>query len=356
MDLRLTTYSEMRSKGPIPASILFCGEAPGAEEEMLGIPFVGTSGKELDKLCLEAGLDPASCYFTNVFRKRPVDNKIENFCVKNRELGISGMPALQPGQYVMREFASELERFYSEIEEVKPNVICPLGNAACWAVFRQTPKITALRGRIREASIRGFKYKVLPTFHPAYLFRSWKDRVVVAQDLRKLKREARWPDVRIPVRHVLVDPTFAEADEFLERALHSNEITLDVETLSGQISVFGVGLRPDLAAAIPFIDTRTLNWCYWTEANELKLVRKIRRLCAKRSVVKICQNGLYDITYLWENWRCPIVSFDEDTMLQAHALWPELKKDLGTLATFHTDEPAWKTMRLRNRDDYKREE
>src|SRR5262245_51776639 len=121
MDLKLPNLTEMRSKGPKDAKIMFCGEAPGAEEEMLGIPFVGASGRELDKLCTEAGIDPASVYMTNVLRRRPQDNKIENFCVKNREFGVMGMPALQPGQYLMREFNSELERFYDEIEEVKPN-------------------------------------------------------------------------------------------------------------------------------------------------------------------------------------------------------------------------------------------
>lgn len=356
MEQRLTIWPEMRSKGPKDAKILFIGEAPGGEEEMLGLPFMGASGRELDKLCVEAGIDPASTYMTNVLRKRPQDNKIENFCVKNKELGITGMPALQPGMYLMREFHGELERLYDEIAEVKPNVICTLGNTPSWALFRQTPKITSLRGRVREATIRGFRYKVLPTFHPAYLFRNWKDRVVVATDIRKLHRESRWPDLRIPQRLVLVDPTFKEVMDYLDLVEHCNEATIDVETLEGQISVFGIGRSPWEACVIPFIDTRTPSWCYWSEANEIKIVKRLRYICSLERVIKITQNGMYDIAYIWANWRAPLRGFDEDTMLQAHALWPELRKDLGTLATFHTDEAAWKTMRLRNRDDYKREE
>lgn len=350
------SYPPMKASGPADARIMCIGEAPGAEEEMLGRPFVGWSGKELRKMLLQSGIDPAGVYMTNVFFRRPQENKIENFCTRKKELGISGMPSLSPGNFVQANFAPELERLYDEIQKVKPNVICALGNTPCWAVFRQTPKITALRGRVRETSIRGTKYKVVPTFHPAYILRQWKERVVVLQDFHKAKREAGYPDLRLPHRQVLVDPTFSEAREFLENCLHANEITIDVETSHGQITVCGIGLSPTKAAVIPFVDWRKPDLCYWHVEQEIVLVKLFRKILASPKVTKILQNALYDITYFWENWRAPFRGELEDTMLIQHALWPELKKDLGTLASIHTDEAAWKTMRLRGRDDFKREE
>ena len=78
---------------------------------------------------------------------------------------------------------------------------------------------------------------------------------------------------------------------------------------------------------------------------ELQIVKAFRWIPGDEKVVKIFQNGLYDITYLWENWRAKVLGPLENTMLQQHAMWPELRKDLGTLASIHTDEAAWKTMR-----------
>lgn len=349
-------YPEMRPSGPLAARIMCIGEAPGAEEQMLGLPFVGWSGKELTKLLTEAGISREATYMTNVFFRRPHENKIENFCTKNKERGIAGMPALQPGQFVLSDFGPELERLYDEIAKVKPNVICALGNTPSWALFRQTPKITALRGRVREAFIRGQKYKVVPTFHPAYILRNWKDRVILLQDLYKLRRESQEPIMRLPQRRVLIDPTYSEVMNFLDICFKAKELTFDVETKERQITVCGIGISRGVAAVIPFVDTRKEDYCYWPLEQEVAIVKRMRKLLAARGIKMIFQNGMYDIVYFWENWRALILGDLEDTMLIQHALWPELKKDLGTLASVHTDEAGWKTMRLRLRDDFKREE
>ena len=336
---------------------MLIGEAPGVEEVMQGSPFVGASGKELRRMLKQVGIDPASVWMTNVFFSRPPDNKIENFTQRaEMKNGIPGFPALFPGRYVIADFHHEITRLYDEIELVRPNVLCCLGNSSCWAILKQTPKITALRGRVHTVSIRGVQYKVLPAYHPAYILRNWKDRVVTLADFGKLKRESLYPDVRIPHRQVLVDPTLAEALEALNRARHSERITLDVETKAGQITICGIGLSPGEAAVIPFMDLRNENGSYWTLEEEVLVVKAFRELLASSSVCKIFQNGLYDMTYFWENWRAQMNNCSEDTMLLQHALWPELKKDLGTLASIHTDEASWKMMRFRNRDDFKRDE
>jgi uracil-DNA glycosylase len=346
----------MRPSGPKDAKIMLIGEAPGIEEMMQGAPFVGASGKELRRMLKQAGIDPVSCWLTNVFFSRPPDNKIENFTQRvEMKNGIAGFPALFPGRYVISDFAYEIERLYDEIATVRPNVLCCLGNSSCWAVLRQTPKITALRGRVVHATIRGVQYKVLPTYHPAYILRNWKDRVVTLADFGKLKRESLFPDIRVPHRRILVDPTFSEALDAIRRARQSDCISLDVETSHGQITICGIGLSPTESAVIPFMDLRHENGSYWTHSEEIQIVKAFRDLLAS-PVVKIFQNGMYDMTYFWENWRARLHNCSEDTMLLQHALWPELKKDLGTLASLHTDEAPWKMMRFRNRDDFKRDE
>jgi uracil-DNA glycosylase len=350
-------YPSMRPSGPKTAKIMLIGEAPGMEEMMQGAPFVGASGKELRRMLTQVGIDPRSCYMTNVFFSRPPDNKIENFTQRQEmKNGITGFPPLFPGRYVIADFAHEIERLYDEIELVRPNILCCLGNSSCWAVLRQTPKITAIRGRVHICTIRGVQYKVLPAYHPAYILRNWKDRVVTLADFSKLKREALYPDVRVPSRQILVDPTLGEALLVLQRANHANEISLDVETRNSQITVCGIGFSPGEAAVIPFMDLRRENGSYWSHGEEVRIIREFRKVLANPSVVKVFQNGMYDMAYFWENWKAPMRNCSEDTMLMQHALWPELKKDLGTLASIHTDEASWKMMRFRNRDDLKKDE
>ena len=65
--------------GPLDAKIMVVGEAPGADEEIAGVPFVGTSGTELTKMLNEAGILRSECFLTNVCKYRPPENKIENF-------------------------------------------------------------------------------------------------------------------------------------------------------------------------------------------------------------------------------------------------------------------------------------
>src|SRR3990167_8868100 len=68
---------QVPGEGPVPARIMIVGEAPGFEEERSGHPFVGASGRELDKLLHEAGILRSECFTSNVCRERPPDNKIE---------------------------------------------------------------------------------------------------------------------------------------------------------------------------------------------------------------------------------------------------------------------------------------
>lgn len=353
----MNKYPLMRASGPVESKIMLIGEAPGVEEMLQGQPFVGTSGKELTRMLASAGINVEHCYRTNVFYARPTDNKIENFCDKGTDFAIEGFPALFPGKYVNAVHAPEIERLYDEILRVRPNVICALGNTPSWALFRETPKISNLRGRIKVAEIRGVQFKVLPTYHPAFILRNWSERVITITDFQKLKREAAFPDLRLPSRKVLVDPTFREACEFFkEHVLTAKRIVLDVETAQKQITVCGVAVSPYLAAVIPFVDWRKDDKSYWSHEEECYMVQLFRHVLADWNIVKILQNGMYDLAYFVDNWQAKPQNFQEDPMLMQHAMWPELRKGLADLASIHTDEAAWKMMRLKNRDDIKRDE
>src|SRR3990167_4124844 len=138
--------------GPKPAKIMLIGEAPGAEEEFEGKPFVGKSGKLLDDLLLKAGLNRSAMRIDNVVPYRPPDNKMDR-------LGELNMKA-----------SDFYLRLHKEIEETNPNIIIAAGGTALEALTHYD-SITKWRGSIIKSAIDMGSKKVIPVVHPAAIFR-----------------------------------------------------------------------------------------------------------------------------------------------------------------------------------------
>jgi len=153
--------------------IMFIGEAPGRDEDRMGLPFVGRAGKLLDKMLAAIGLDRASnVYITNVLNWRPPDNR-------------------DPSP---EEAAMCLPFLRRHIELVKPEIIVLLGAVAARHVLGKTDGIMRLRGRWLEYHAGGKMVPVMPTLHPAYLLRqpahkklAWRDLQAVAGKIKSLR-------------------------------------------------------------------------------------------------------------------------------------------------------------------------
>jgi DNA polymerase len=337
---------------------MLIGEAPGEDEERTGFPFMGYSGQELDRLLVEAGLRRMDCFITNVLETRPPNNKLaEYFCVKKSECG-HDFPPLSAGKYLHRELLPELRRLASELLIVRPNVIVALGNTALWALTGQTG-IGKVRGAVTVSSasapcgVPGLK--VLPTYHPAAL-RDWSLRPIILADLIKAKREAEFPEIRRPERWILVNPTLEEVLEWADCMIEQPPrlLSIDTETAGGFIKCISFSPDPAHAFVIPFYAKHQPDHCYWSFDDEIKVRRAIQQVLVCPAP-KLFQNGLYDIQYIRkEKWK--ILNMDEDTMILQHALYPELPKSLGFLGSIHTNEAAWKLMRTRAEDTFKRED
>lgn len=132
--------------GDPDADLLFVGEGPGAEEDRLGEPFVGRSGKLLDKLLLdEMGITRSSCYIANVVKCRPPGNR-------------DPLPD---------EIATCRPYLELQLELIAPKVVVTLGNFAAQLLLETRQGVTKLRGRAYP-----FRDGVLiPTVHPAYALR-----------------------------------------------------------------------------------------------------------------------------------------------------------------------------------------
>ncbi len=149
--------------GPPDADLLFVGEAPGQEEDLQGEPFVGRSGKLLDKLVLqEMGLDRSAFAITNVVKCRPPGNR-------------DPLPA---------EIEACRPWLEAQLELVAPRVVVTLGNFAAQLLLGTTLGVTKLRGQAYPFG-RG---RLVPTFHPAYALRGGAEIVAaVRADLVRAK-------------------------------------------------------------------------------------------------------------------------------------------------------------------------
>jgi uracil-DNA glycosylase family 4 len=136
-------------EGPLNASIMFVGEAPGRSEDLEGRPFVGSAGKLLDSLLSSIGVERDGVYITNVVKCRPPGN---------REPFDSEVRACNP--YLRRQ-----------ISMIKPKIIVALGRIAGRTLYEMAglrwDSIRAARGRVERVRVEGVDLMLTVTFHPA---------------------------------------------------------------------------------------------------------------------------------------------------------------------------------------------
>jgi len=336
----------------MPYKMMLVGEAWGEQEAEAGEPFVGPSGRVLNMLLSATGIPRKEVYLTNVFNLRPSpsSNELRHLCGPKSE-ALPGYPALSSGKYVRAEYASELDRLFSEIKREAPNVIVAAGATPAWALLGSTG-IRKVRGApsytYGVAASRVGQIKVLPTYHPSAVMREWKLRPIVLADLDKAKREAEFPEIRRPEREFWLAPTIADLHAFEARFITPGcDLSIDIETNNGQVTCIGFAPSPSVALVVPFIDPTVAHGNYWESmSQELAAWKFVKRLC--ESHPGIFQNGLYDVHYLWKVYGIRCFGLKDDTMLLHHSLQPEMEKGLGFLGSVYTDEPAWKFMRAKH--------
>ncbi|MFA6244498.1 MAG: uracil-DNA glycosylase family protein [Candidatus Hydrogenedentales bacterium] len=364
--------------------IVIIGEAKTAEDHRINSSFVSAGGVELLRLLNESGIitltpndksfisdyyrrgDPRSIdsvwkahpsiFRTNVFQIHPPANKLEWFCGPRAD-GIPGYPALIASKYVRKEFESELDRLGDEIIARDPNLIIGLGNTALWALCARTG-VGKLRGTTQLTTHCVSGYKLLPTYHPASLFRQWENRPTTIMDLMKAKREADFPDIRRPKCEIWIEPTLDDIERFFNDYVRSgcDLLSVDIETAGSRITCIGFAPSGERAIVIPFDDARAKGGSYWPDrASEARAWELIRSVLIDGSIPKLFQNGMYDIAFLWRSVGIGVRGCAHDTMLLSHALQPESLKGLGYLGSIYTDFGAWKVDHKNRHETIKRD-
>ena len=171
--LKKTATNLVFGDGNPTADVMFIGEAPGADEDRQGLPFVGVSGQMLDRMLGFIGLDRTNFYITNMLYWRPPGNRTPTDA----------------------EVATCLPFLARHIRLVDPKVLVLVGGRSAKSLLQTSQGITKLRGRWAEVEMEGFDTPIpaLPTLHPAYLLRNsaqkryaWRDALILRERLDEL--------------------------------------------------------------------------------------------------------------------------------------------------------------------------
>ncbi len=162
-ELASTRTQTVFGAGHVRAKLVFVGEAPGFDEDRQGLPFVGKAGQLLTKMIEAIGMTRKEVFICNVLKCRPPQNRNP----KPEEV-INCAPYL-----------------WAQLDVIKPKIICALGNFAAQNLLQTTKPISQLRGSVHET--RGFR--VICTFHPAYLLRNPDDKRKAWEDLKRVRQE-----------------------------------------------------------------------------------------------------------------------------------------------------------------------
>lgn len=344
------------TSGPRDSKVLIVGEAWGAEEQREQRPFCGFSGKELDRILFDAGLNRQACLCTNVVDAHPQGNDFTQFLERgsrNAELfrGVNATPTLRAGHAKLQNL----------INAVRPKLIIGCGNWPLWALTSHA-KLSTQKGYRLPSGIMNWRgsqtwterisdghnatrYPYLPIIHPAAILRSWDLRHITCQDLRAraarfLNGKCSW-EAKDPVYLAdgRFDPLVEQLNTWLDRAASGPfTICCDVETWKRR-ELCVVGLSDGKTSiCIPFFyfdEMGTLVDCFTLE-QETMLSTLIRRLLQHPSTRITNQNYSYDWQYLFRFLGIEKVpAFD--TMLAHHLLWPGTPKDLAYLASLYCD-------------------
>lgn len=327
---------------------MLVGEAPGANEEREGKPFVGGSGVLLDQMLNRSGLRRSECFLTNIAHKQPPGNEFKWFFTKE------GQPWLVQGIIQLKK----------DIETIKPNLVIALGGQALQVLTGKKP-ISDWRGSILQSTLVSAQ-KTIGTIHPAAALRIWENKAIIETDLRRCVEESRTAAIVLPNRKFFLPGSVVtlragtswtrinniyDKGSLVDEMMASQWLAIDIEcwqTDSGRWKLACVGFsdRPDRALVL--------------DANDSGDMLFVRALCGCPAQ-KVMQNGMFDYSVL-RDLGIEVTNFTWDTMIAHHTLMAEcagggdemaalsgkkstsvFKKGLAFQTSIYTKEPFYKS-------------
>lgn len=331
MFIQTQERSNLPGSGRKESKIAIVGDYTDGFDANARKPFSGPGGTILENCLHNAGLIRAECYFTNLFKVQ-TSNPMRFFVEKNN----GRFNFTEEGQ----QYADILKE---ELEGVDCNIIVACGPAAL-AALCDLGHLSMYRGYVFPSSLLVDR-KVIPTFHPKQALRGmYTYRYLIAADLRKVKEESEFSELRRPERTLVYKHDCLEdALQWLDYFTGQEQVGFDIEVINYEVSCISFSSTPDLAIVVP-ISGR------WSLDEELQIWRGIQRVLGNPSSTKIVQNGMFDIPFLLTRNGIVVRGPIHDTMVGHSILYPELQKGLGFLGSIYCGATEyWKdTVKFKN--------
>jgi len=337
--------------GPLGAKLAIVGESPSYEEINQGKGFVGPSGKELTRLCKDAGFNRDNCWVTNVVKEFVQPSS------KDKKIPF-GVRCAQQKIDIMKH-VNELRQ---EISDIKPNCILALGGTALWAITgkqkrsrtksvrdenddednpKWKPAIQSFRGSI----LWGMGTKCVSTFHPAHLLhqeegiKGYWNRQVMIFDMRRAWMQAQFPELNLPKRNLYIARNSYQILDFFDRHKNMTRPAVDIEAINCFPACIGTAFTPHEGICVPLWNLPNKGIEYIHDS-EMPVVWKILAEKLYRDDI-VGQNFGYDRDKI-KRLGFVIKRLASDTMLKAFAISPEMPKNLAFNTSIYTEEPYYK--------------
>lgn len=318
-------------KGPLDASIVFCGEQPGVQEVRKGKPFVGPAGDELTDDTIAAGINHLACYYTNVIKD--LDHPLNYYIQYKARKGYV------PIHDEWFEYKAILKK---EIESLNVNIIVAVGGIALFALTDRSG-ITNWRGSIVESTLCP-GHKVIGILHPATVIRpknQYLNKHLIIQDLMLAREQSEFPDIRQIARRSIIKPDFITARNYLRSCLMEAWLDVDIEVSPGteEMICFSVAKSSTEAMCIALFDSRG---DVFDPEQEAELITLLGEIIESPSIAKRGQNFSFDVEYLLSKFGIKPRNCCHDTMIAQKILMPDYFVRLEFITTMWTDIPYYK--------------
>ena len=324
----------VRGEGNFNADLMLVGEAPGANEDELGRPFVGPAGELVDQFLEENGIKRSQVYITNVRKYRPPNN---DFSIWNKD---------EP------DIETQIQLLWDEVNSIKPNCILALGDRA----------LTALTGKKgifnwRGSILRDINHstKVVSTWHPANLLRTKEENIeqgrgvfkylykqVIRHDFARAIEEARTSYLDLPERQLDICTNSLQFYRFVDKIYANGQTAADIEALTCIPDCISFSAGPLAAISVPLWPRiGRINYDGLPPTELAYIWKAIAELLADPKIKKIGQNFKFDEDKIYRlGMRLDTLWWD--TAIAAHVINPEMPKSLEFLTSIHTREPYYK--------------
>lgn len=336
--------------GPRNAKIMIVGDWPHEMDLRRGEPFIGGAGFELTKMLQEAGIRRDDCYMTMLYKHRVFPGEPQ---IAEKKKDITSAHVFFQGRYISQKLLDACMDLRAEIERVKPNVICTVGNLALFALTGQISSYNWRSSVMDSELVEG--YKVIPTLDANILHTQWARRPWMVHDFKRVLRNSTEPGLfpRDYSRLIAADNSDQSFSMMIAamRSLYNHISTgngklpvgCDIETRGGHITCISFAWAPTEGLCIQLAPLNNPEG-FWHPEQEAELIRQICFVLMHPNVLLVGQNFNYDLQYIERHWGIlPNPENVADTMLMQHSAFSVLPKNLGFLSSMYCDDHLyWK--------------